>query len=221
MTQSESSGLQNRGPLSALSQDHAPGRGSGSNTHNGLLIQNRPFQVPLFPELRGHQQRHLGAQKRQPFTRWGSVGFTAGSESAPRTCRRLCVCGLHPDPGNPTRVSIPPAGQPPRREAAPQVMAHLALDLPGLGDGRQVAGRHHHGPVSRGRWRRVQADPLRPPPPPPAPAPACPRSLGTAGRRSFWKRQPVLPMPPALSLPCPARGSQQACPEPCSAWCRA
>lgn len=36
---------------------------SGSNTHNGLLIQNCPFQVALFPELGCHQQSDLGAHK--------------------------------------------------------------------------------------------------------------------------------------------------------------
>lgn len=38
---------------------------SGSNTHNGLLIQNCPFQVTLLPELSCHQQSDLGGTQRQ------------------------------------------------------------------------------------------------------------------------------------------------------------
>lgn len=37
---------------------------SGSNTHNGLLIQNSPFQVALFPELGCHQQSDLEGTQR-------------------------------------------------------------------------------------------------------------------------------------------------------------
>lgn len=43
----------------------------------------------------------------------------------------------------------------------------LALDFPGLGDGRQVTRRHHHGPVGRRSSR--QAQPGLPPSPPPLP----------------------------------------------------
>ena len=40
----------------------------------------------------------------------------------------------------------------------------LALNFPGLGDGRQVTRRHHHGPV--GRWSSRYAQPGLPPCPP-------------------------------------------------------
>lgn len=36
---------------------------SGSHTHNGLLVQDSPLQVPLFPELSSHQKSNLSTHK--------------------------------------------------------------------------------------------------------------------------------------------------------------
>lgn len=49
----------------------------------------------------------------------------------------------------------------------PCMTSDLALDFPGLGDGRQVTRRHHHGPAGRWSSRHAQAGlPPSPPPPP-------------------------------------------------------
>ena len=71
--------------------------------------------------------------------------------------------------------ALPPACSPPRLPGQPHVPSDLTLDLPGLGDGGQVAGRHHHGPVSRGSWRQLHAAP------PPCPRPHTAVSQRLAG----------------------------------------
>ena len=221
----------------------------GGDTHDGLLIQNRPLQVPLLPELSCHQQSDLkGTQKAS------AGGLSACSDTVLRSCQdgrgpqpsvsqtlvaqllRLHCCGAQqrssllqgggsswaPELGSCPRLTLQTSGaaslsQAPLRcnpmgtgkTSGDPHDSDLALDFPGLGDGRQVTRRHHHGPV--GKWSSRCAQPGLPP----CPTPARPGvSGGTEPSASVCSSgRPTLCTTPALPChPRPPGMSQQVFP---------
>ena len=210
---------------------------SGSNTHNGLLIQNRPLQVPLFPELSCHPQSDLkGTQKAgmlwiqclvrccpEILSGWPVALVFCTPDSGVPTIQvgpGTQECPFHrggtgwaPELGGSPRHYLQTNGSVPASQAAPRCNpvrtgktsgaprdSDLALDFPGLGDGRQVTRRHHHGPVGRRSSRHVHTG--LPPSPPPLQGPV---TVGAQVQApvSFrqWTVLPCTPLQPSPHAP--------------------
>lgn len=89
----------------------------------------------------------------------GGTGWAPELGSSPRHYLQMngSVSASQAPPGcNPVRTG--------KTSGAPRD-SDLALDFPGLGDGRQVTRRHHHGPVGRRSSRHIHTG-LPPSPPP-------------------------------------------------------